>query len=99
MSPAGSEHGAVIVRLTQRLAHLVEDKKLGVVFGAETGFRLAQDPDTVLAPDIAFIQSSRIPAAGLPKTFWPGAPDLACASLDRAGRDRFPPRHGGVSRE
>ena len=81
MSPAGSEHGAIIGRLTKRLAHIIEENQLGVVFGAETGFRLAQDPDTVLAPDIAFIQSSRIPAAGLPKAFWPGTPDLAVEVL------------------
>jgi Uma2 family endonuclease len=81
MSPAGAEHGVIIVRLARRLANHVEDNKLGVVLAAETGFRLAQDPDTVRAPDIAFIQSSRIPATGLPKAFWPGAPDLAVEVL------------------
>ena len=31
----------------------------------------------MLAPDIAFIRRERIPASGLPATFWEGAPDLA----------------------
>ncbi|MCH7687066.1 MAG: Uma2 family endonuclease [Planctomycetes bacterium] len=81
MSPAGFEHGVIIVRLTRLLANHVVAQQLGQVTAAETGFRLAQNPDTVRAPDIAFIQSSRIPAAGLPKAFWPGAPDLAVEVL------------------
>jgi Uma2 family endonuclease len=43
----------------------------------ETGFRLTTDPDTVLAPDVSFISSARIPATGLPEGYFPGAPDLA----------------------
>ena len=46
-------------------------------FGAETGFQIATDPDTVRAPDVAFVRRERIPSTGLPKAFWPGAPDLA----------------------
>ena len=36
--------------LVRRLANHVEDNNLGVALAAETGFRLAQDPDTVRAP-------------------------------------------------
>lgn len=39
------------------------------------------------APDFAFIKSARIPRGGLPKGFFPGAPDLAIEILspnDRA---------------
>ena len=77
MSPAGFEHGVVIVRLTRLLANHVVGADLGLVIGAETGFVLSRDPDTVRAPDIAFIRKDQIPAEGIPKTFWPGAPDLA----------------------
>ena len=28
-------------------------------------------------PDIAFVRQDRIPVAGVPEGFWPGAPDLA----------------------
>jgi Uma2 family endonuclease len=48
-----------------------------VVFAAETGFRLASDPDTVRAPDIAFVAKARIDEVGDFEGFWPGAPDLA----------------------
>ncbi len=81
MSPAGSEHGAIIVKLTVRLGYYVESNNLGVCFGAETGFKLASNPDTVRAPDIAFVKRERIPESGIPKKFWPGAPDLAVEVL------------------
>ena len=77
MAPAGSEHGAIIMNLAFALAAYVKQQKLGVVFGAETGFVLARDPDVVRGADVAFVQLSRIPATGLPKKFWEGAPDLA----------------------
>jgi Uma2 family endonuclease len=77
MSPAGFEHGFVVVRLTLPLAQHVKEKGLGCVLGAETGFRISENPDTVRAPDISFVRKERIPAEGLPESFWPGAPDLA----------------------
>lgn len=77
MPPAGSEHGAVIMNIGTPLDQFVKAHRLGVVFGAETGFKIASDPDTVRAPDLAFIRRERIPAEGIPRSFWPGAPDLA----------------------
>jgi Uma2 family endonuclease len=81
MSPAGSEHGAIIINITVLLGQHVKTNKLGVCFGAETGFKIATDPDTVRAPDLAFIGSARVPESGIPKKFWPGAPDLAVEVL------------------
>lgn len=77
MSPAGSEHGAVAMNVAILLGQYIKANKLGVVFAAETGFKLATDPDTVLAPDVSFVRRERIPQSGLPKAFYPGAPDLA----------------------
>jgi Uma2 family endonuclease len=57
MSPAGSEHGAVIMNLAVPLGQYIKANKLGIAFGAETGFKLATDPDTVRAPDISFVRS------------------------------------------
>jgi len=81
MSPAGSEHGAIIINITVLLGQHVKSNKLGVCFGAETGFKIATDPDTVRAPDLAFISRERIPESDIPKKFWPGAPDLAVEVL------------------
>ena len=58
MSPAGDEHGIVIMNLAAPLAVHVKTNKLGFVYGAETGFKIATNPDTVRAPDIAFIAFS-----------------------------------------
>src|SRR5215216_108966 len=77
MSPAGSEHGAIVVNVTLLLGPHVKSNGLGVCFGAETGFKIASDPDTVRAPDLAFVSRERIPEGGVPKKFWDGAPDLA----------------------
>ena len=77
MAAAGFRHGAVIMNVAVPLGHHVKAHGLGVVCGAETGFVLARDPDTVLDPDVAFVRRERIPASGLPATFWEGAPDLA----------------------
>jgi Uma2 family endonuclease len=81
MSPAGSEHGVIIMNLAAPLAHYVKANKLGIVFGAETGFIIEENPDTVLAPDVAFISREHIPESGIPKKYWPGAPDLAVEVL------------------
>jgi Uma2 family endonuclease len=77
MPPSGGEHGFVGMNLAAPLARHVRAQQLGVVLGAETGFILSRKPDTVRAPDIAFVRKERIPATGIPKAFWPGAPDLA----------------------
>ena len=81
MSPAGSEHGAIIVNVTLLLGQHVKANNLGVCFGAETGFKIASDPDTVRAPDVAFVRRERVPESGITKKFWPGAPDLAVEVL------------------
>ncbi len=77
MTPAGFDHGVIEMRLGAALTNHVTAHRLGLVCGAETGFVLARAPDTVLAPDVAFVRRERIPAAGRPRTFWEGAPDLA----------------------
>lgn len=77
MSPSGGEHSVVAIRLGARIEQFVSSQNLGIVFGAECGFRLEADPDTVLAPDVAFVRQERVPPAGPPQGFWPGAPDLA----------------------
>jgi Uma2 family endonuclease len=77
MSPSGAEHGGITINLSLLLAAHVKKHKLGAVLGAETGYVLTRNPDTVRGADISFIRASRIPATGLPKSFWIGAPDLA----------------------
>ncbi|HEX8920607.1 MAG TPA: Uma2 family endonuclease [Pyrinomonadaceae bacterium] len=81
MSPTGGKHGILTIRLGAALIQHVESNKLGEAFGAETGFILSTNPDTVRAPDVAFVSSERIPPGDFPEKFWPGAPDLAVEVL------------------
>lgn len=76
MSPAGSRHGAVAARIAKRIADFAEPARLGTVFAAETGFFIARNPDSVRAPDVAFVGAERL-EAGIPAGFFPGPPDLA----------------------
>jgi Uma2 family endonuclease len=77
MEPAGALHGAVAARVCEVLARHVREHELGVVFGAETGFHLESDPDTVRAPDASFVSRERIAETGIPNEFFPGPPDVA----------------------
>jgi len=76
MSAASYWHGVVAAEITQRLAAFVRAQHLGRVLAAETGFLLERDPDTVMAPDVAFVCAARQPAP-LASGFYPGPPDLA----------------------
>lgn len=77
MTPAGNEHGQITLRFAWRLAQHVEANSLGVAYAAETGFLLSTDPDTVRAPDVAFVSQQRLEEVGEVKGYWPGAPDMA----------------------
>jgi Uma2 family endonuclease len=77
MTPAGSVRGCVTMSFAWRLAQHVDEKRLGTVYAAETGFRRSSDPETVRAPDVAFVSQASVEAVGEVEGFWPEAPDLA----------------------
>jgi Uma2 family endonuclease len=85
--PPGFLHGAVAARLGKVVIDHVDAGGLGLVLAAETGFKLASDPDTVRAPDVAFVRAERVPRP-LPNGYPALAPDLAVEVLspdDRPG--------------
>jgi Uma2 family endonuclease len=78
MCAAGFEHGRIAMTAGRLLGNHVHETNSGVTLGAETGFILARDPDTVRAPDAAFVSNARAAAVGTTFGFWlGGAPDLA----------------------
>lgn len=77
MSPAGGRHGRVAMNCGRLLANHVDQHNLGVVYAAETGFILTRDPDTVRAPDMAFVSAARVAMIRDESAFIPFAPDLA----------------------
>ena len=85
MAPAGGRHGRIAHRAGLFVGnHVLETRgwqraptRLGEVFAAETGFVLRRDPDTVRAPDVAFVSSERLGTGEAPAGFLELAPDLA----------------------
>lgn len=76
MAPAGYVHGRVAMNIATPLDQFARVHHLGIVCAAETGFKLASNPDTVRAPDVAFIRRDRVEEIGNVEGYWPGAPDL-----------------------
>jgi Uma2 family endonuclease len=88
MSPSGWRHGQVVSNLHNILGPFIHVKQLGRTFGAETGFLLERSPDTVRAPEFAFIARENLPKDDPEEAFWPGVPDLLVEVLspgDRTG--------------
>ena len=81
--PPGEEHGEITMNLAAPLHQHVKREKLGLVFAAETGFKLESDPDTVRAPDIAFVRTER--AERTPQ-YLSGSPDLVVETLSPTDR-------------
>ncbi len=74
MSPSGARHGRVAAEIVGSLIAHVKRNRTGAVYSSETGFRITRQPDTVRAPDAAFVRSERITdTAG----FFEGPPDAA----------------------
>jgi len=61
--PPGSLHGLVAMTLGVELGVFARNTGAGRVFAAETGFKLASNPDTVRAADVAFVSSERMEGA------------------------------------
>ena len=76
MAPAGEAHGAIAMRAGYLVFSYARRHGLGRTYAAETGFILDEVRQRVLAPDVAFVTRSRVPA-GSQQGFFRGAPDLA----------------------
>jgi len=77
MSPAGGRHGRITMRLGSMLEQHVRANGLGTVYAAETGFLISRNPDTVRAPDVAFVRKEKIDPIGDCDGYLPLVPDLS----------------------
>lgn len=74
--PPSTWHGKVSGGLTGMLDTYVRRNGLGVVLGQDTGFKIESNPDTVRAPDAAFLAAARV--KDIPRRGYAAlAPDLA----------------------
>ena len=85
--PPSTRHGDRAARLTVRVGAFVEREGLGKVFAQDTGFQIEREPDTVRAPDLAFVHRDRL-AQIQEEGYAEIAPDLVAEILspnDRPG--------------
>lgn len=74
MSPSGADHSDIALAIGVSLRQFVVSRGLGKVYGADCGFIVTTNPDTVLSPDASFVAA---PRALKTSRFFPGPPDLA----------------------
>lgn len=84
--PGAYQHGKLSVIIAASLYAWVAPRQLGDVVGAETGFTLRRNADTVRAGDAAFISAARSPLRG-GAGFAALAPDLVVEVLSSSDRD------------
>lgn len=89
MAPAGMRHGEIAASIALLIGLHIRQKDLGSIFVADPGIFLQRDPDTVRAPDVAFIAKNRLSPEGAPAGFSDTIPDLVVEVVspsDRAGQ-------------
>jgi Uma2 family endonuclease len=74
MSPAGEEHSAIALNIAAELRSFVRQHKLGRAYGADAGYIISRDPDTVREPDASFVRAERVVRS---RNYIVGPPDLA----------------------
>src|SRR5688500_3221477 len=77
VSPESGKSSAIAALIGALILNFARERGLGFVTGANGGFILRTDPDTVIAPDVGFVQKVRFPD-GLPdRGYLDVRPDLA----------------------
>lgn len=81
MSPSSSNSSAAGFYLTVELGSYIVRTDLGTGTGADGAFRLENDPDSVVQPDLGFIRKERMHLWPGKRGIFPGNPDLAIEIL------------------
>ncbi len=81
MSPGSWAHSEISLNIASLLREHVKKHRLGKVLSNDPGFLIKSDPDTVIAPDVAYIAKGNIPPDLAKQGYWPGAPDMAVEVL------------------
>jgi Uma2 family endonuclease len=74
--PNNGLHSRIVLFLSRILASSLEDSGLGVVYPADASFILNRNPDTVLAPDLAFVRAANVPPIEEQEGLLETTPDL-----------------------
>ena len=84
--PSGLEHGQIAVNWSILLGSFVKPRRLGRVFGSDTGVQLERGPDTVREPDVAFISAERMPLDVRERRYAQVVPDLVVEIISPSDR-------------
>jgi len=76
----GTYHGKISASVLMLIGVFAKTQGLGDVFGQDTGFKIASNPDTVRAPDVAFLNNERVARVGR-RGYSAVAPNLAVEVL------------------
>ncbi len=87
MPPASESHGSIAWSVAQPVAVFLAQNPVGQGYIADTGFALTHDPDTVRAPDFAFVSAKRLAGRPPRQDFFDGAPDLAVEVVSPDDKD------------
>ena len=88
MAPASFRPSNIAARIVARLVAYSDEHGLGEVTGADGGYVLERGPDTVRAPDVAFVRAERVPSGEAREHFAGIAPDLAVEVVSPSDRMR-----------
>ena len=88
MTPTGGKPSEIGIWIGAQLLLHVRPRGLGRVYGADGGFVVAHDPDTLLVPDVGFVRMDRLPSEAEQERFLRLVPDLVVevvSATDRPG--------------
>jgi Uma2 family endonuclease len=88
MSPGSPSSSEIGFNIGAPLWNFVRPRRLGVITGELAGYVLARNPDTVRAPDIAFVRADRVPPQAQRDFYWQVPPDLAVEIVSPSDRPR-----------
>lgn len=83
----GWRHGKIALKIGRLVGNYIEARQLGEACGAETGFIVERDPDTVRGPDVEFVRVERLATITKPEKHLPFAPDLAVEVVSHSGEE------------
>jgi Uma2 family endonuclease len=88
MPPTGFDHGRIESLFSAFLTIHVSKHHLGRVASGDPGFIIARNPDTVIAPDVAYVSNERLKSAISTDRFLTIAPDLVAEIVSPNDRPR-----------
>ncbi len=79
-------HNFIVMTVARLLDTFVRPRRLGVVASDGASYLLTRSPDVLRIPDVSFVTRGRVPESGIPRRYWPLAPDLAVEIVSPSDR-------------